>query len=83
MLRKVNEVPQGYIGPSYEVHSTLLAKEVKRIDNALTPIRNSWKQTRVSIISNEWKDVKSQPLINVIVVCPKEAMFLKPMDCEG
>ncbi|XP_057831543.1 uncharacterized protein LOC131042228 [Cryptomeria japonica] len=84
MLKKVNEAPQGYIGPGYEkVRSTLLAKEVKNIDNALAPIRNSWKQTGVSIISDGWKDTKNRPLINVIAVCPKGAMFLKAVDCEG
>lgn len=84
MLRKVNEAPQGYTGPGYEkVRCTLLAKKVKSLENALAPIRNSWKQTGVSIISDGWKDTKNQPLINVIAVCPKGAMFLKAVDCEG
>ncbi|XP_057858497.2 uncharacterized protein LOC131067485 [Cryptomeria japonica] len=60
MLRKVNEATQGYTGPGYEkVCSTLLAKEVKNLENALAPIRNSWKQTGVSIISDGWKDTKN------------------------
>ena len=84
MLRKVNEAPKGYMGPGYEkVRSTLLAKEVKSIDTALAPIRNSWKQIGVSIISDGWKDAKNRPLINVIAVYPKGAMFLKAVDCEG
>ncbi|KAH9291024.1 hypothetical protein KI387_044153, partial [Taxus chinensis] len=30
-----------------------------------------------------WKDSRNRPLINIIAVCPKGAMFLKDIDCEG
>ncbi|XP_059077784.1 uncharacterized protein LOC131876424 [Cryptomeria japonica] len=84
MIKSVNEAPRGYKGPSYEkVHGTLLEKEVKRVEDALKPIRDSWVETGVTIVSDGWKDAKNRPLINVIAVSPKGAMFLRAVDCEG
>lgn len=76
MLKSVNEASRGYKSPSYEmVRGTLSEREVKGIENALKPIRDSWTETSVSIVSNGWKDSKNHPLINVIAVSPKGATF--------
>ncbi|XP_057834062.2 uncharacterized protein LOC131044700 [Cryptomeria japonica] len=84
MIKSVNEAPRGCKGPGNEkVRGTLLDKEVKRVEDALKPIRDSWVDTGVTIVSDEWKDAKNRPLINVITVSPKGAMFLKVVDCEG
>ncbi|XP_057832721.2 uncharacterized protein LOC131043529 [Cryptomeria japonica] len=84
MIKSVNEAPRGYKGPGYEkVHGTLLDKEVNRVEDALKPIRDSWTETGVTIVSDGWKDAKNRPLINVIAVSPKGAIFLKVVDCEG
>lgn len=84
MVRSINEAPKGYKSPGYEkVRGMLLEKEVKMIEDSLQPIRDSWIETGVSIVSDGWKDSKNRPLINVIAVSPKGAMFLKAMDCEG
>lgn len=53
------------------------------METSLQPIRDSWTKTGVSIVSDGWKDARNCPLINVIAVCPKGAMFLKAVDCEG
>lgn len=45
-------------------------------------LRDSWVKVGVSIFSNRWKDAKNWPLNNVIVVTPKDAMFLRVVDCE-
>lgn len=59
MIRKVNEVPKGYKDPGYEkVHRILLEREVKMVEDYLQPIRDSWIETSVSIVSNGWKDAK-------------------------
>lgn len=84
MLRTVNEAPKGYKGLGYEkVRGSLLEKEVELVEGALKPIRDSWVETGVSIVSDGWKDSRNQPLINVIAVSPKGAMVLKAVDCEG
>ena len=84
MLRSANKAPAGYSGPSFErVRTTLLDDEVKLIDEQLKPIKDSWIETGVTIVSDGWKDAKNRPLINVLAVSPKGAMFLKAIDCEG
>jgi len=83
-VKAINDAPKGYKGPGFEkVRTTLLENEVKFVEDKLKLIRESWAETSLSIISNGWKDSKNRPLINVIAVCPKVAMFLKAVDCEG
>ena len=84
MLKSANEAPRGNKAPGYErVRTTLLDQEVKGIDDQLKPIRDSRIETGVSIVLDGWKDARNRPLINVLVVSPKGAMFLKSVDCEG
>lgn len=84
MLRSANKALAGYSSPSYErVRTTMLDDQVKLIDEQLKPIKDSWIETGVTIVSDEWKDARNRPLINVLAVSPKGAMFLKAMDCEG
>lgn len=84
MVLAINSAPPGFTSPGYEkVRTTLLQKEKKSIEAQLKPIRDSWVETGVSIVSDGWKDCKNRPLINVIAVSPKGAMFLRAVDCEG
>ena len=84
MLRGANEAPRGYYGPGYEkVYTTLLDVDVQRIEDQLKPIRDSWVEIGVTIVSDGWKDARNRPSINVLVVSHKAAMFLKVMDCES
>ncbi len=84
MVKAINDAPHGYQSLGYEkLRTTILHKERKNVENLLKPIRDSWIQMGVSIVSDGWKDCKNRPLINVIAVCPKGAMFLKAVDCEG
>ena len=34
-------------------------------------------------MSDGWKDTRNRPLINVIAMSSKGAMFLRAIDCEG
>ena len=84
MVQVINEAPRGYRAPGYEkLRTTILHNVKKNVENLLKPIRDSWIQTGLSIVSDGWKDCKNRPLINVISVCPNGAMFLKAVDCEG
>lgn len=84
MVQAINEAPRGYRAAGYEkLRTTILHNERKNVENLLKPIRDSWIQTGLSIVSDGWKDCKNHPLINVIVVCPKGAMFFRVVDCEG
>lgn len=84
MVKAISKTTLDYVSPGYKkVQTTLLAKEKSSVEVALRVIKNTWVETGVSIISDGWKDCKNRPLINVIVVSPKGAMFLKAVDCEG
>jgi hypothetical protein len=84
MVRVVNEAPRGFKGPGYEkIRTTLLDAEVANVQASMQPIRDSWIETGVSIVSDGWKDPRNHPLINVIAVSTRGAMFLRAVDCEG
>jgi hypothetical protein len=84
MVRSINEAPKGYKSPGYEkVRTTLLIKEKDIIDRQLQVIRDSWKISGVSIICDGWKDARNRPLINVVAMSPKGAMFLRAVECKA
>jgi hypothetical protein len=71
MVKAINEVPQGFKRPNYEKLRTLLhQKERALIHDILKPVRSSWTNTWVSIISDGWTDTKRRPLVNVIASSP-------------
>ena len=83
-MQAINEALCGYRGLGYvKLRTTILHKERKNVETLLKPIRDSWIQTGLSIVSDGWKDCKNCQLINVIVVSPKGAMFFRAVDCEG
>ena len=84
LVRAINTAPQGFKGPNYEkLRTVLLKKERLLLEDVLKPIRSSWSNTRVSIISDGWTDTRQRPLINIIASSPQGAMFLKAEDCSG
>lgn len=84
MARAIYEVPKGFKGPGYEkVHTNSLDVEVSNVQASMQPIQDSWTEISVTIVSNGWKDAKNHPLVNVIVVSTRGAMFFKAVYCEG
>ena len=68
MLRSANEAPARYSVPDFErVATTLLDQEVKLIDEQLKPIKDSWTETGVTIVSGRCEDTRSNPFINMIL----------------
>ena len=83
-MRAINTTPQGFKGPNYEKRIiVLLMKKKLLLEDVLKPIRSSWSNTGVSIISDGWTDTRWRPLINIIASSPQGAMFLKAKDCLG
>ena len=74
----------GYLPPGYNLlRTTLLKRERSNIDRLLEPIRGTWSEKGVSIVSDGWSDSQRRPLINFMAVTEGGPMFLKAVDCSG
>ncbi|KAJ9538755.1 hypothetical protein OSB04_031488 [Centaurea solstitialis] len=73
MITAINRAPAGYKAPSYDKARTVLLDEcVRDVEKELT--------SGVSIVSDGWSNVKHRPLINVIAVNSRGAMFMYAED---
>ncbi|XP_022869854.1 uncharacterized protein LOC111389199 [Olea europaea var. sylvestris] len=74
----------GYLPPSYnKLRTTLLQKEKKNVERLLNPIKGTWVEKGVTIVSDGWSDPQRRPLINFMAVTESGPMFLKAVDCSG
>ncbi|XP_057512306.1 uncharacterized protein LOC130794414 isoform X1 [Actinidia eriantha] len=80
-----------FVPPGYNLlRTTLLQRKKANIDNLLAninnllqPIKSTWEQNGVSIVSDGWSDSQRRPLINFMAVSGGGPMFLKAVDCSG
>ncbi|KAL6519715.1 hypothetical protein OROMI_032609 [Orobanche minor] len=73
-----------YLPPTYNaLRTTLLQKERANVERLLVPIKTTWKEKGVTIVSDGWSDSQRRPLINFMVVTETGPMFLKAVNCEG
>jgi len=80
----VNNAPKNYKPPSYKnVRTTVLSKDRARIEATLHNIKDSWKESEVSIVSDGWTDANHRPLINILVSSSKGVVFLKSYGTIG
>ncbi|WOL03278.1 hypothetical protein Cni_G11998 [Canna indica] len=71
----------GYKSPSYEKANTiLLENERSKVDREMDDFKQKWPQYGISIVSNGWSDIKSQPLINILASNQFGSMFLHALD---
>ncbi|KAJ1406144.1 Ribonuclease H-like superfamily [Sesbania bispinosa] len=72
----------GYQPPGYnKLRTSLLLNERKHVEKLLEPIKHSWSQNGVTIVSDGWSDPQRRPLINFMAVKESGPMFLKAVDC--
>ncbi|XP_052170425.1 uncharacterized protein LOC127786803 [Diospyros lotus] len=84
MVTAINRGPKGYKAPSFEKARTVLLDECKRnVEKDLSPIQDTWYSQGVSIVSDGWTNVKHKPLINVLAVNSRGAMFMYAEDFSG
>jgi hypothetical protein len=58
---------KGYVPLSTEtIRTTLLKRSKERVTSRLRKIKESWKETGCTIISDGWSDMRHGPLINVL-----------------
>ncbi|XP_030939817.1 uncharacterized protein LOC115964695 [Quercus lobata] len=74
----------GYLPPGYNaLRTTLLQKERAHVERLLKPIKDSWLENGVSIVSDGWSDPQRRPLINVMAVSDGGPVFIKAIDGSG
>ncbi|KAJ0472306.1 hypothetical protein HanHA89_Chr15g0605551 [Helianthus annuus] len=84
MVSAIKKAPDGYKPPSSEkARTTLLDACVRDVEKELTPIKDTWYTQGVSIVSDGWMNVKHNPLINVLAVNSRGAMFMHAGDFLG
>ncbi|XP_076930748.1 uncharacterized protein LOC143595669 [Bidens hawaiensis] len=76
--------PIGYKPPSSEKARTVLLDEcVRDVEKELAPVKDTWYTQGVSIVSDGWSNVKRSPLINVLAVNSRSAIFMYAEDFLG
>jgi hypothetical protein len=81
MVKAINKDPKGYKSPIYEkVGTMLLDKERTKIQRAMMRFTDEWGDYEVSIVSDNWKNIRNQHLINILGVSASGAMFLAAHD---
>ncbi|KAL8108089.1 hypothetical protein AgCh_024508 [Apium graveolens] len=67
-------------------HCALKASGVRdraHVEKLLDPIKTTWKEKGVTIVSDGWSDTQRRPLINFMAVTELGPMFIKAVNCEG
>ena len=74
----------GYQALNYEkVTTTLLDREQRKVQQALSPLMQDWSTHGVSIASDGWSNLKYQSLINIMAVLGSRAIFTNGHDVSG
>ncbi|XP_030941531.1 uncharacterized protein LOC115966437 [Quercus lobata] len=74
----------GYLPPGYNtLRTTLLQKERAHVERLLKPIKDSWLENGVSIISDGWSNPQRRPLINIMAISDGGPVFIKAIDGSG
>nr|GEU74151.1 hAT dimerization domain, ribonuclease H-like domain protein [Tanacetum cinerariifolium] len=74
----------GYVPHGYnKLRTTLLQKEKDNVHKQLEPLRSTWKEKGVTIMSDSWSDPTRKPLINFMATSGNGPLFLKAVNCFG
>jgi hypothetical protein len=77
-------VGPGYRGPSYQdLRGPLLQGEKVDCTERLAQLRETWKTTGCTVMSDGWTDGKGRSILNFLVNCPKGTMFIKSVDASA
>ena len=71
----------GYVPPGYNsLRTTLLQKERAHMEQLMKPIKSSWQDKGLSIVSDGWTDAQRRSLINFMGTSELRPIFLKAID---
>jgi hypothetical protein len=84
MFKFVAIVVPGYRSPSYhDLRGCLLQGEKAHCTQRLAQLRETWKITECTVMSDGWSDGKGKSILNFLVNCPKGTMFIKSVDASA
>jgi hypothetical protein len=84
MLKAVGSFGSSYQPPGIEfLRDKLLQDAVQHVGTSLEPIKSNNSITGYSLTSDGWSDTRSRPLINVLQLNTKGALFLGAVDSSG
>ncbi|KAK0603225.1 hypothetical protein LWI29_002651 [Acer saccharum] len=84
MCRSIGNFGHGLKPPTpYELSTTILNAEEENTKAIVADVKKTWTQTRVSIMSDGWKDMRGRQLINFLVNNPHGTVFLKSIDASN
>ncbi|GKB25165.1 zinc finger protein [Tanacetum coccineum] len=83
MIYAVGEYGRGMPAPSYHnIRVTLLKDALEDTKKFVDSFRPQWQKYGCSIMSDFWTDGKGRCLINFLVNCPIDTIFLKSIDAS-
>ncbi|KAI9166178.1 hypothetical protein LWI28_027536 [Acer negundo] len=83
MLSSAGNYGRGLKPPTtHELSTSLLLKAEGKTQEIVEEVKQTWRKTRVSIMSDGWKDMRGRQLINFLVNNPKGTVFLKSVDAS-
>ncbi|KAI9174209.1 hypothetical protein LWI28_013741 [Acer negundo] len=84
MCRSIGNFGRGLKPPTpYELSTTILNAEEENTKAIVADLKKTWTQTGVSILSDEWKDMRGRQLINFLVNNPYCTVCLKLVDASN
>ena len=60
-----------------------MQKERANVERLLKPIKDSWLENGVNIVSDGWLDPQKRPLINIMAISDGGPVFIKAIDGSG
>ncbi|KAK2646422.1 hypothetical protein Ddye_021617 [Dipteronia dyeriana] len=67
---------------AHELSTSLLLKAEGKTQAVVDDVKKTWSKTKMSIMSDEWKDMRGRQLINFLVNNPYGTVFLKSVDAS-
>ncbi|CAI7735440.1 unnamed protein product [Closterium sp. NIES-54] len=84
MLRAVTVADPNYVPPKrHYVGGAGLLECKQRIEEALSPVTRSWRETGVTIASDMMQDKGGRAQMNIICINDNGAVFVEAVDCEA
>ncbi|GKA25224.1 putative zinc transporter protein [Tanacetum coccineum] len=74
----------GYVPPGYnKLRTTLLQQEKANVEKLLKPIKETWREKWVMIVTDGWSDPHRRPITNFMATSKNGPMFIKAINCMG